>query len=978
MAQRLRQASGSKPGSRRRLLPAVAAVGGLVLLAGALPAQADPPGAAHQSRSSGQPDLALGNFDARTDAPGAQGVLQTRVAHAAARPKAGVTTLKRSLGTEGIVDMDPLTGTARQVANTDGFLTGASNAQPATIALDYVRAHPDVFGLSESAAGKLTLRRDYVDVAGTHHLSFVQNVDGVAVFGNGLQANVARNGRLVSVLGSPVAKLPTSLAPAKLSAGAARTQAVRNAGRSATKASATSHSDAAHTTSFADGDTAKQVVFETLGGPRLAWQTLTTPAKGSMYLHVIDAQSGRVLYRQDLAQDAAAKGSAWDNYPGASKGGKRQSRNLTKPGWLPAGSDVLDGANAHVYTDVNDNDKADASEEVHAKGSGNFTFPFTTLNDENPGKGCSDAFPCTWNPNEANSWEANRKQNAVQVFYYLGKYHDHLAAAPIGFTRAAGNFDARDGDAVQAEPDDGANTADGLPNSDHTDNANMSTPPDGTAPRMQMYLWNDPTAQDDGFIPSNGGDEADVVYHEYTHGLSNRLVVGPDGVSTLGNVQAGSMGEAWSDWYAFDYLVNQKYFTDSKKPGDLKIGIYVGHGDTIRSQPLDCQVGASASVCPGTQNAGPGGYTYGDFGKISSRGAEVHADGEIWAETLWDLRSALGSQLSESLVTRAMELSPANPSYLDERNAILQADTVVNGGLAHQKIWKVFAHRGMGYFAGALTGDDTAPVEDFSMPPAPNTPTGSLTGKVTSDSGTPVVGATVAFGGHASGYFGDYAGVTGADGKYTITGIPAGTYPKVFTTGPGYEMSETRTISVSSHTTSANWTLVRDWAATSGGASVVDFNGPDFSDFGCGPGGIYDTTQGQGWGSDAVNGTDGEGIDPRHSTVQLPSAVDISELRIDPSATCGDDQSASTGDYKVETSTDGTTWMVAAEGHFTPDDFGTYVTVSLTAGAENVKFLRFSILGTQVKDYGISCASQPVSGCEFADSTEVLVHGSPS
>ena len=66
---------------------------------------------------------------------------------------------------------------------------------------------------------------------------------------------------------------------------------------------------------------------------------------------------------------------------------------------------------------------------------------------------------------------------------------------------------------------------------------------------------------------------------------------------------------------------------------------------------------------------------------------EVHADGEIWGETLWDLRTALGSKLAESLVTRAMELSPANPSYLDERNAILMADQVVNGGKANKKIW---------------------------------------------------------------------------------------------------------------------------------------------------------------------------------------------------------------------------------------------------------------------------------------------------
>ena len=51
------------------------------------------------------------------------------------------------------------------------------------------------------------------------------------------------------------------------------------------------------------------------------------------------------------------------------------------------------------------------------------------------------------------------------------------------------------------------------------------------------------------------------------------------------------------------------------------------------------------------------------------------------------------------------------------RNSILQADLVVNGGKNQTKIWQVFAARGMGWFAGSVDGDDTTPVEDFSMPP---------------------------------------------------------------------------------------------------------------------------------------------------------------------------------------------------------------------------------------------------------------------
>ena len=79
----------------------------------------------------------------------------------------------------------------------------------------------------------------------------------------------------------------------------------------------------------------------------------------------------------------------------------------------------------------------------------------------------------------------------------------------------------------------------------------MSTPPDGIPPTMQMYLFRKLNRFGLPTIPSaNGGDDAEVVYHEYTHGLSNRLVIYPDGNSGLDNQQAGSMGEGWSDWYA--------------------------------------------------------------------------------------------------------------------------------------------------------------------------------------------------------------------------------------------------------------------------------------------------------------------------------------------------------------------------------------------------------------------------------------------
>ena len=66
----------------------------------------------------------------------------------------------------------------------------------------------------------------------------------------------------------------------------------------------------------------------------------------------------------------------------------------------------------------------------------------------------------------------------------------------------------------------------------------MFTPPDGQSPLMQMYLFRNPN-----FRNGMSGDDADVLFHEYTHGLSNRLITDAAEVSTNGThaVFAGAM-----------------------------------------------------------------------------------------------------------------------------------------------------------------------------------------------------------------------------------------------------------------------------------------------------------------------------------------------------------------------------------------------------------------------------------------------------
>jgi subtilisin-like proprotein convertase family protein len=214
-----------------------------------------------------------------------------------------------------------------------------------------------------------------------------------------------------------------------------------------------------------------------------------------------------------------------------------------------------------------------------------------------------------------------------------------------------------------------------------------------------------------------------VVYHEYTHGLTNRLVGNDGQANGLLARQSQAMGEGWSDWYAMDYLTAQGRITDTAAPGDEVVGAYVTDNTNtgIRYNAVDCPVGSASAHCPGTTLTGSGGFTFGDLGRVIGYSAdypvfEVHADGEIWAETLWDLRSAVGATTARALITSALRLSPKQPTFLDMRNAILAADTVA-GGASRAQIWSVFAARGMGYSASVTSANATHATEAFDLPP---------------------------------------------------------------------------------------------------------------------------------------------------------------------------------------------------------------------------------------------------------------------
>jgi len=939
-----------------------------------------------------------GNYDARSSS-----VKEKLDAARKAAAKGGTarSELTEELGTQGVQQIDPATGTPVMVGRLDGFLTKRSKSSATTVVLRYLRAHLSALGLTEKDLGTLVLTRRYVDVAGIEHLSWVQTLDGIQVFGNGLKANVTKNGELISLQGSPISGLSDLAAQSQrrqaLTAPQARAQAASDVGGKASTDVRSTSTKAGRLVTWSNDDQAQLVWFVADGKARLGWSTYVQAGGDLNYTHVIDAQTGTVLYRHDTtnndrpaapatgSSDAAAtspvtprKGRAlvFNNYPGAPEGGKQEVYDLVKNGLISANSSVLSGNYVNAFADVNDNNVADSNETVPVPGSttSKAQYPLVSFNSAN--SLCSSSFVCTWDPEKAGSWATNAAADVTQGFYFNSVYHNYLKAVPFGFSRAAGNFESRDGDAVQLNALDGANTDEGLPDRAHVNNANMSTPPDGIAPTMQMYLFHRPgrTNAQDPFVPTSSTFAGDVILHEYTHGLSNRLVVDATGNSTLNSIQGGSMGEAWSDYYALDYLVNKGYEKDTTTSGQVREGKYVLAGDSIRTMGIDCPVSTKAASCQQRSGA-VGGYTYGDFSDVAGF-PEVHASGEIWAQALWDLRGSLGHTVTGMLVTRAMELSPSDPSFLDMRNAILQADLAVYGGKHTSKIWSVFAKRGMGFFAAATDGGDTQPVEDFSKPPAKGAATASVVGHVRDGlTGAPVVRALVSIAGHNSGYSGDFTDLTGPTGRFEIKNVPVGTYPIVQTYGPGYEVLRQR-LTVTKGKTRVNYKPRRDWAASSGGGEIASFTGPDYTPA-CGPGYAIDLSQGRGWGSTTGDddGTPTNVMIPKSIVVQLPAAITLSSFAVDPSNTCGDDETAATGRYRIETSPNGTTWTQAAAGTFTPDDLGQLNEVPVAAPVTNVSYVRFTMLSNQTPNFATACPTSGDSGCSYTDMSELEVFG---
>lgn len=222
-------------------------------------------------------------------------------------------------------------------------------------------------------------------------------------------------------------------------------------------------------------------------------------------------------------------------------------------------------------------------------------------------------------------------------------------------------------------------------------------------------------------IYKDGDLDNGVITHEYGHGVSNRLTGGPFGSSCLANAEQG--GEGWSDYIALMMTTNWSTATTTDGTNARPIGNYVlgypVNGPGIRRYPYSTDM----SVDP---------LTYANM----AASTEVHNIGEIWCSALWDMTWNIiqqqnsittnlynssgtgGNSIALNLVMTGMKLQPCSPGYIDARNAILAADSILYGYAHRCAIWTAFARRGMG--AGASQGSATSAIDQVAATDLPS------------------------------------------------------------------------------------------------------------------------------------------------------------------------------------------------------------------------------------------------------------------
>ena len=694
------------------------------------------------------------NFDIRTykDDPGLAGSNAIAAYMTIAAPPSAAAADALASGRNGLaalrnelpgvrVDVD-LLGGAAVVSAMPGtpFLSEPGADRVATLR-GFLQSHAAAFGLAGDQVSSLAVLADEVNPAGNMAwVELEQRIHDIPVFQGYLRGAFTAKGELARTSGLLATGVEGVAAPA--------------ASLSSAQAAAIAAANVEMPAAAAQGARTWQTWFPLAPGVvRLAWAVEVSTADAG-FLTVVDAETGTVVFRKSTV-DAQTQAATYNVYvndspapaspspalPGAnyvapviarqsvSIIGNEAPNTFNNLGWI---TDGANGGNGHT-----DGNNVEAGVDRVAPNGVDAVVP-----------GTGRTFNFAYNPPPGNPAPGDdpltnvnaQSGEVVNMFYWTNRFHDDTYR--LGFTEAFHNFQndnfGRGGlgaDRISAETQD----------SSGTNNANFDTPADGGRGRMQMFLWTGPT-------PDHGGGlDADVMIHELTHGLSNRLHANAAGLST--NMARG-MGEGWSDFYARALLADASEPVDglytvggwaTKQLGAGFESYYYG----IRKFPYAVMTSVGSNGRPhnpmtfadidSTQsNFTDGAHVPNPVVGVGTNRDQVHEIGQIWAMMLLEVRARFitrlgfteGNRRILQFVTDGMKGDPVGPTMLQARDAIIAAANAGGGTAADiSDIWAGFAVRGLGVTAtieDAGTGSNNTRVTESYLRPGDPVPTFSV------------------------------------------------------------------------------------------------------------------------------------------------------------------------------------------------------------------------------------------------------------
>lgn len=656
----------------------------------------------HQGRS----------FDART-------LVDTPQQRPAVGAQAAAINALRSRVPDLGVQIDVVTGVTRSLLNNVGYLTGANpGVDNKSVALGFVQQNAALLGLTPADLAEYEITDDVESKASpVRHLYLRQTHQGLPVYNGQLQVHVDREGRILSVNNAFLPNLAQSVN--RLQPGLTVDEAVAAAAAHLGRAvgpivRVSAETDArrrtvleARSLSERPIDAALMLLPIAQGEARLVWNfQIWEPRGGDIADFTVDAETGKVWTRRSWVDDAQYKvypapvESPQHTAPLPPADGRVTVVDPHAPGASPFGwhdtngvagaeSTRTVGNNVHAYTDIDDNNAPDAGSDPD----------------------CGAPLDCTFALDLTQAPSTYRPAAVANLFYFNNIMHD--VAYPFGFDEMGGNFQVNNygnggtgNDSVQAEAQDGGGT----------NNANFGTPPDGSRPRMQMFLWTAPNPDRDGDF-DNG-----IIAHEYGHGISNRLVGGPANVSCLDNSQQA--GEGLSDWWAL-YYTQPDATTRHRGIGTYALNQPVS-GQGIRTDYYDGDPAVNAEPQENT-------WTYASI----SGQAIPHGVGSRWAQAYWQVTWALidehgydadldnytgtaadkGNIRAMYYIIEGLKNSACDPTFVDIRNGIIAAANAAPfNGEDTCRIWEAFAEFGLGEDAVSGGSNSTSPTDGFSIP----------------------------------------------------------------------------------------------------------------------------------------------------------------------------------------------------------------------------------------------------------------------